>query len=88
MFFFFLAALIPHSDHSSSARTREMNNTSDVSLVEQRLFATPPFLSTDNTPHTRVRVCCPLIAASLMDLSAALSGADLIDPLLSLDAIR
>lgn len=46
--FFFFPVLIPHSDHSSSACTRKTNNASDMSLVEQRLFAqlSPPFLLT------------------------------------------
>lgn len=49
-FFFSFTVLIPHSDHSSSACTREANNASDMSLVEQRLSA-PPLPSTNSALH-------------------------------------
>lgn len=61
-FFFSCTVLIPHSDHSSSARTRETNNASDMSLVEQRLSErgggpSPPSPPTALSTHCSVHVC-------------------------------
>lgn len=56
VFFFFFAVHIPHSDHTSSAQMRERNNASDMSLVEQRLYA-PPF-STSSALHPQLCAVC------------------------------
>ena len=79
-FVFCFAVLIPHSDHSSRACTRKVNNASDMSLVEQRLGAPPssPFLHS-----TRSSVQCVVVLSTDYRQSDGLSGTELMDPLFS-----
>lgn len=86
--FCFSTVLIPHSDHSSSACTRETNNTSDMSFRTKTWCSSPSFPLTALCTHCFAR-CVYVTALSYgCSQSAGLSGADLIDPVSSLYAIR